>query len=131
VTDDEWRAYERRLTDFERRLREYERQLDLRVRYGHHSPYGPLGPLGSRPAPPHPPVRRAPGRFVKPPGGGRRVRNQQELRAEFCAWRDSDTEGRRQSDFADWLGLTDDRQVRRYCRDYGLPWRELLKIPCR
>jgi hypothetical protein len=130
VTDEEWQAYERRLADYERQLRAYERQRDLLVRYGRRSPYGPLGRLGSRPSPPDPPASRSPGRFVKPLGAGRRVRNQEELRASFCAWRDSDPKRRRQSDFAEWLGLTDDRQVRRYCQDYGLPWRELLRTRC-
>jgi hypothetical protein len=131
VTDDDWKAYERRLADYQARLQAYERQVDLRVRYGDESPYGPLGRLGLRPQPPHPPVRRGPGRFVKPYGAGRRIRNEQELRAAFCDWRRSEASGRRQIDFAAWLGLTDDRQVRRYCHDYGLPWGELLQIPCR
>jgi hypothetical protein len=131
VTDEDWETYERRLADYERRLRAYERQVDLRLRYGDQSPYGPLGRLGARPSPPDPPASRNLGRFVKPPGGGRRLRNREELRRAFCDWRDSETKGRRQSDFAEWLGLADDRQVRRYCREYGMPWRELLTTRCR
>lgn len=130
VTDEDWKDYERRLAEYHWRLQAYERQLDLRARYGQQSPFGPLGRLGSRPQPPHPPPRRSPGRFVKPHGAGRRIRNKQELRAAFCDWRRSEGSGRRQVDFALWLGLADDRQVRRYCHEYDLPWRVLLQIPC-
>jgi hypothetical protein len=129
VTDEDWKAYERRLAEYRQRLAAFERQLDLRVRYGPISPYGPLGRLGERPRPPDPPSRLVPRPFVKPLGAGRKLRNAQELRAAFCQWRDSGS-GRRQIDFAEWLGLADDRQVRRYCRDYEVPWGRLLRTDC-
>ena len=130
MTDEDWKDYERRMQVYDRALARYLFEVDLRVRYGERSPFGRLGRLSARPTPPIPPARRRPGAFVKPPGAGRKVRNAQELRAAFCAWRKQPRSGALQSDFAEWLGLNDDRQVRRYCRDYDLPWRELLGTDC-
>ena len=130
MTDEQWESYERRLQEYEFQMERYLREVDLRVRYGERSPYGPFGRLPLRPTRPRPPARLRPGAFVKPPGAGRKVRNSQELRAAFCAWRRQLPIRRGQVDFAEWLGLTDDRQVRRYCHDYNLPWKELLRTEC-
>jgi len=129
MTDEDWKKYERRMQAYDRAMARYLQDVDLHVRYGERSPFGRLGRLSARPTRPIPPARR-PSEFVKPLGAGRKVRNAQELRAAFCAWRQQPPSSALQSDFAEWLGLGDDRQVRRYCRDYNLPWRELLGTDC-
>jgi hypothetical protein len=130
MTDEDWKDYARRVQEYDRAMERYLRDVDVHVRYGERSPYGRLGRLSARPTRPIPPARLGTGAFVKPHGAGRKVRNAQELRTAFCAWRQKPRSGRGQGDFAEWLGLTDDRQVRRYCRDYNLPWRELLRTGC-
>jgi hypothetical protein len=131
VTDDDKTEYRKLLADYERRMSAWQFQADQRMRYGGSmTPYGPLGPLGPRPLPPEPPPHRAASRFVKPRGAGRKVRNAQELRAAFCAWRTHRRRERTQANFAHWLGLSDDRQIRRYCDDYDLPWAQLLLAEC-
>src|SRR5436309_2189387 len=103
VSDDDQAQFERDLADYERELRWWQSQADIRLRYGGSmTPYGRLGPLGPRPRPPEPPAHYAAGRFVKPVGAGRKVRNAGELRAAFCDWRRAPGSGRKQSDFAEW-----------------------------
>lgn len=130
MTDEDWKDYERRMQEYDLAMERYLHDVDVHVRYGELSPYGRLGRLSARPTRPIAPERRRPGAFAKPTGAGRKVRNAQELRSAFCLWRQQPRSGGLQSDFAEWLGLTDDRQIRRYCRDYNLPWSELLRTAC-